>query len=160
MKKLPLIVFTLLFLPGTSCVDFWANDYDFTTTAIYVAPKSGIKAFVESRGYVPKDADLSDDFEYIKAKLQFQDGISDSIVVVQSNSGEYKLKISSHESMQDYFQTVALCYEYLSFKTDSTEAIELSHAIFSTGSGPKGTYMKGQAGSIVVDTVVFSTKDR
>jgi hypothetical protein len=157
VKYLTLVAFILNIL---SCVGFDVGSYDFVTTAVYIAPKSNAKAFVLTRGYVPKDADLADNFELMEVKFVFEDSKRDSLTIRQKGENDYEVQMAFEKKVLKYFELQDDITEYLSMKCEADEARELANAIFSTIAGPKGTYMKGQAKSIFVDTVYFTTKNR
>ena len=63
----------------------YASNYDFETTAIYVAPKSKSTAVVLTKGYVPKGADLGDENQcLINSRITFSEKPND-IIKISSN---------------------------------------------------------------------------
>jgi hypothetical protein len=160
------ILSTILLFSFYSCGDFWASNYDFETTAIYVAPKTRATAIVLTKGYVPKGADLGDENEcLISARITFGDKPA---YVLKIKSNGFKVLATTINDTTFQFKdstNYALILMETSRKlgmtnVDSTELAELGQAILNTGAGPKGTFLKGQTKQIIVDTVRYTTKDR
>jgi hypothetical protein len=74
MKVIKDLAFLAIALNMISCVGFDVGNYDFVTKAIYIGPKSNVKADVLTYGFVPKDADLAESFE-LHVKILYKDGI-------------------------------------------------------------------------------------
>jgi hypothetical protein len=160
MKVIKNLIFVAFVLNVISCVGYDVGNYDFVTKAIYVGPKSNTKAEVLTYGYVPRDADIAESFE-LKVKILYKDGMKDSIAVKNIvGSDYYEVMLPNQRTELTYFEMEDHILEHMTFKIDPDEALELVNAIFSTTSGPKGTYMKNQAKSILVDTVNFTIKNR
>ena len=158
---------TILLLGICSCdFDIWASNYDFETTAIYVAPKSSATAIVLTKGYVPKGADLGDENEcVIDTRISFSDRPTDVIKISSNGRKVFSSLINDKpfpiDDSTDYTSVLLDCSKQLGVtKIDPLELEEFSRVILSTGYGPKGTVLKGQSKTIFVDTVRYSTKDR
>jgi len=154
-------------LSAFSCVsDFWASNYDFTTHAVYFAPTLHAKAFVLTKGFVPKGEDLGDiNAAIIQTKIVFDNKPTDTIFIATNGLKVSQAQVSGQVLLiadsTDYAATMANCARHILItKSVSTEFKELADAILSTATGPKGTYFKGQAKSIIVDTVFIRTNDR
>jgi hypothetical protein len=160
MKVIKNLTFLAFALNMISCVGFDVGNYDFVTKAIYIGPKSNVKADVLTYGYVPKDADLAESFE-LNVKILYKNGIEDSITVKNIIGGDYYEVLLPNQRIElTYFEMEDRILEHVTFKIDPDEAVELVNAILSTTAGPKGTYMKNQARSILVDTVHYTIKNR
>src|SRR5687767_11105749 len=75
----------VLLLFGLIACDFslYASDYDFIVNAVYFEPKSGTKAFVTTRGYVPKGEDIADpETATINAKFLFGNNKTDTVYLM------------------------------------------------------------------------------
>lgn len=159
-----LSVFILLSI--YSCGDFWASNYDFETTATYIAPKTKVTVVVSTKGYVPKGADLGDENEcLIIAKIIFDYKPTDTVKVISTGfkvvSTTIKDSSFQFSDSSNYTSILIDCAHNIGIaKVDSIELAELSQVIMSTCAGPKGTFLKGQTKDIIVDTVSYITKDR
>jgi hypothetical protein len=167
MQFRKLFLATLLVLGICSCdFDMWASNYDFETNAIYVAPKSRATAIVLTEGYVPKGADLGDLNEcVIDARINFSDKPTDVIKITSNGRKVLSTLINNkpflfNDSM-DYTSVLIDCSKKLGVTNiDLVELEEFGKVILSTGYGPKGTVLKGQSETILVDSVRYTTKDR
>lgn len=167
MEIKKIFIATILSLGVCSCeFDMWANNYDFETTAIYVAPKSSATAIVLTKGYVPKGADLGDENECtIEARISFSDKPTE-VIKISSNGRKVFSTLINDKSFPikdstDYTSAILDCSKQIGItKIDTVELEEFGRVILSTGYGPKGTVLKGQSKTIVVDTVRHITKDR
>lgn len=166
MQFIKTIVATFILLCAYSCGDFWASNYDFETTAIYIAPKTKVTAIVLTKGNVPKGADLGDKNEcLIDARITFSDKPADILKIVSNGFKVLSTTINdtafNFKDSTNYTLTLMDASRKLGIaSTDSVELSELGQVILSTGAGPKGTFLKGQTKQIIVDTVRYSTKDR
>ena len=167
MQFIKTFIATFLLFSFCSCdFDMWASNYDFETTAIYIAPKSNATATVLTKGYVPKGADLGDENEcLITTRITFSDKPTD-VIKISSNGFKVLTAYINDTSIairdsSNYAAILKDCSERIGLhKLVDTEIKELSEAILATGAGPKGTFLKGQTKAIIVDTVAYSTKDR
>lgn len=157
-----------LILSSLSGCDFGmrASNYDFETTAIYTAPKSNATAIVLTKGYVPKGDDLGDWKECIViAKVTFSEKPNNKLKITSNGVTISGIEINDKNipvfDSSNYSETLIDCAKRIEIlKVSETEMKELAEAILATGSGPKGTYLKGQTKVIVVDTVRYTTKAR
>jgi hypothetical protein len=150
-----------------SCgADFYASNYDFETTAIYTAPKSGATAMVLTKGYVPNGADLGDENQcLVVARITFNQKPV-NVIKISSNGRRVFFALVNEANVpisdsSNYFSVLLNCSRQSGAKEiDTAELNEFSHAILGTGYGPKGTVLKGQSKTIIVDTVRYFIKDR
>ena len=163
-------VFFVIFLSSiflTAC-DFslYASDYDFNTTATYIAPKSHLKAFVNTTGYVPKGQELGDpSLATINTTITHDKNPFNQIEITSNGEKLHSVKVNGVSSSildsTNYVKTIINNSKQLGLKIiDETELQEFAEVILSTSSGPKGTYLKGQTKTIIVDTVFYTTTDR
>ena len=158
----------LIFLISFCSCEFsmYASNYDFETTAIYVAPKSKSTAVVLTKGYVPKGADLGDENQcLINSRITFSEKPNDIIKISSNGLKVFTVLINDKQLVfkdsNSYISILLQGAKDLGIvKIDSTELEEFGRVILSTGYGPKGTILKGQSQTIFVDTVRYSTKNR
>lgn len=167
MKVKKTFLATFLVVNLYSCgLDFYASNYDFETTAIYTAPQSNASAVVLTKGYVPRGADLGDENEcLVDARITFNEKPSEVIEILSNGVKVFSATISGKPvsviDSLNYSSVLFKCSKLTGVKEiDTTELKELSAVILATGYGPKGTFLKGQTKTILVDTVRYSTKDR
>src|SRR5687767_9176882 len=167
MKPFALIIAFLSLIALTSC-DFslYTSGYDFHTTATYVAPKSHLKAFVNTTGYVPKGQDLGDPrVATINTTIAHDTKPFNQIEITSSGEKLLLVNVNGISSLildsTNYAQTISNSSKQLRLvNIDETELQEFAEVILSTSSGPKGTYLKGQTKNVIVDTVYYTTSNR
>jgi len=164
--KKAFLVTSLLFSICSCDIEMWASNYDFETTAIYIAPQSSATAVVLTKGYVPKGADLGDEDKcLIDARISFSDKPTDRIKISSNGRKVFSALINDKpvliKDSTDYTSVLLDCSKQIGvIKIYPVELEEFGRVILSTGYGPKGTVLKGQSKIILVDTVRYSTKER
>ena len=166
MQFVKTILATFILFIAYSCGDFRASNYDFETTAIYIAPKTRATAIVLTKGYVPKGADVGDGNEcLIDTRITFSDKPTEVLKILSNGFQVLSTTVNdtpfNFKDSANYTLTLLDVSRKLGItNADSVELTELAQVILSTGAGPKGTFLKGQTNQIIVDTVRYSTKDR
>jgi hypothetical protein len=138
---------------GCGCTGTTLTGYDFETSAVYVAEKSGITLELHAQGAVAPGEDLgTGDVAGTIRMRNAADTISFKTTagkLTELACGSGKARIASPDRTAASFTT---CLESIGYAgVDAAEMDELEKVIDGAAAGPKGTYMKGQTRHLRVE---------
>jgi hypothetical protein len=142
---------------GCGCTGTTLTGYEFETSAVYVAEKSGITLELHAQGAVAPGQDLGtgDVVGAIRVK-NAADAISfktSAGTLTELVCGSGKARIASPDGIASSF-TACLASMGCS-GVDAAEMEELEVVIQGAAAGPKGTHMKGQTKHLRVEKTEF-----
>jgi hypothetical protein len=143
---------------GCGCTGTTLTGYDFETSAVYVADKSGITLELHAKGAVApgEDVGTGDVVGTIRLRTSAADAISfettaGKLTELVCRSG--KARIASPDGAAASFTA---CLGSMGYSgVDAAEMEELVKVIEGAAAGPKGTYMKGQTRHLRVEKTEF-----
>ena len=138
------------------------HDYDFWTSAVYEAPRSGFRIEIEGSGVVRSGHDLSE--EATGSAIISPTGRSDARPIVLTLSGferaDYTLEGGQggvvSRRWRDGPEALARLLRRAGYGTVADEEVRETHGVINgVLSGPKGTTMEGQSEALRVVSVDF-----
>jgi len=154
MKQKKLIPFILLLL---SACNTTLTGYEFTTTAIYRAPESGILLKVTSLGKVEAGNDTG---KGASSGLLIFGTPADTLFFENAETSFTKLRFKDNPvAISDPIKMdrqLITFFDNINYPIDKNEITELAQIMAAINSGTKGTYMQGQTDYIEVIEVNFN----
>ena len=152
--SLGFILFALCGCSGTTL-----SGYEFETSAVYVAERSGITLEINAKGHVEPGADIGTGSTEGRMKIDKNFEISFKTDSSKLTEIIFRGKKKEIADPQNYMKSFIFCFEELVFSGYVTDEIEeMEKVIKGCEGGPKSTYMEGQTKLLKVEKTEFVRK--